>query len=329
MEKKRGLSKYVSKVRAVLRRESKTPAAPPVTETEAGPSASQPPPGPETAAPPRRSPPPPEQEKAQKLAERYGIELEPEDWIAASAAERVEKPIRMRIHRTCHCCKTAFGSNKVCVNCSHVRCDMCHRYPKKKLPGDKGKGVPAHEGTIGVIAETSLGVEGLKRKHKYILTIPSKTGGQDLIRKKPVQRVRRTCHLCQTAYQSGSKTCAQCHHIRCSDCPRDPAKPHKYPYGYPGDVPAPDEDLETTTSRAQEKPARVARYHCHACSNIFRPREQTCSSCGHSRCADCPRVAPKKVRPDPDPDVVDRVRERLAALAVVGSTTVAEPPPKG
>jgi hypothetical protein len=131
----------------------------------------------------------------------------------------------MRIHRTCHKCRASFGSNKVCSGCQHVRCDQCPRYPKKKVTGDKGKGVQTQDGRKGPVAGASHDIEGLKRKHRYVLTIPSKTGGQDLVSKKPTQRVRRNCHLCSTVYRSGNKTCSKCGHIRCTDCPRDPYVP--------------------------------------------------------------------------------------------------------
>lgn len=47
-------------------------------------------------------------------------------------------------------------------------------------------------------------------------------GGQPLVRKKPMQRVRRTCHECSTMFVAGAKVCTGCGHVRCVDCPRDP-----------------------------------------------------------------------------------------------------------
>ena len=162
-----------------------------------------------------------ELERARQLAQKYNIDLEPRDWKVIEVAERVEKPIRMRIHRTCHNCGTSFGANKVCASCQHRRCDDCPRYPKKKLPKDKGKAVRS-EGPSGVAVGGTELAEGLKRKHTYVLTMPSRTGGQDLVYKKVVQRVRRTCHRCEAVYMPGSRICSKCGHSRCVDCPRDP-----------------------------------------------------------------------------------------------------------
>ncbi|KAF3907746.1 hypothetical protein AA313_de0209408 [Arthrobotrys entomopaga] len=68
---------------------------------------------------------------ARQLAEKHGIEI-PEVWPYAErphAGERVEKPIRMRVRRYCHVCRTAFGSDKSCSSCGHKRCIECPRSP--------------------------------------------------------------------------------------------------------------------------------------------------------------------------------------------------------
>lgn len=160
-----------------------------------------------------------ELERARHLAHKYNIDLNTSDWKIIEVAERVEKPIRMRIHRTCHVCSTSYGANKICASCGHERCGQCPRYPKKKATGGKGKEV-VYLG--GLKASGAEAIEGLKRKHKYVLTLPSKTGGQDLVMKKPMQRVRRTCHRCDNVFMPGNKICSKCDHVRCVDCPRDP-----------------------------------------------------------------------------------------------------------
>ena len=65
-------------------------------------------------------------------------------------------------------------------------------------------------------------LDKLKAKDKNLLTKPSKTGGQDLVRKPIKQRVRRNCHKCDHLFMPGDKTCPGCEHIRCKKCPRDP-----------------------------------------------------------------------------------------------------------
>jgi hypothetical protein len=57
------------------------------------------------------------------------------------------------------------------------------------------------------------------------LTMESRTGGQDVIYKEIKQRVRRTCHQCQTIFKGHSTVCESCGHIRCRNCPREPYVP--------------------------------------------------------------------------------------------------------
>lgn len=123
----------------------------------------------------------------------------------------------MRIHRQCHRCHTTFGSSKTCVGCEHTRCTKCPRYPPKKTSDKKGK-EPAVPGTGVIEADNYWGLRDVIELRK-----PNpRPGGQPLVRKKPMQRVRRTCHECQTMFTASAKICANCQHVRCADCPRDP-----------------------------------------------------------------------------------------------------------
>ncbi|EGE02310.1 hypothetical protein TEQG_01348 [Trichophyton equinum CBS 127.97] len=147
---------------------------------------------------------------------------------------------------------------------------------------------------------------------KIILTIPSRTGGQDLVRKPVRQRVRRTCHVCNTLFEGTATECLNCHHLRCKKCPRDPAKMDKYPDGYPGDVEPPFEPQE----RVWRKPRRRVRWTCHECSSMFTGGDKICLQCHHERCGDCIRDPPKKIKPETDPEILRRVEEKLALIDV-------------
>jgi hypothetical protein len=223
----------------------------------------------------------------------------------------------------------------VCSQCQHVRCKECPRHPikKDKNPEDKGKAKEATAAVPGgaIEADTYYGL-----KEQIQLTKPSnKPGGQLLVRKKPMQRVRRTCHLCNTLYGAGVKTCSNCGHVRCTDCPRDPyvldlppfslltyssAKKRKFPDGYPGDAPSSDT-------------SHPVKYSCHKCNKVFPavPHPDSpegialaksdadpliCVRCKHPRCSECPRAPPSQVEPAPDPDVLKSVEAKLAALNV-------------
>jgi len=97
------------------------------------------------------------------------------------------------------------------------------------------------------------------------------------------------------------------------------AKKKKYPDGYPGDA------FSTNTSVP-------VKYSCSKCSKVFpavphpdseegkahaaSEPPQKCVRCGHERCPECPRAAPQKIEPAPDPDVLKSVQAKLAALNV-------------
>lgn len=152
------------------------------------------------------------------IAKKAGIDPVTIDAIDLGAAsERVEKKIRLRVHRTCHECQGEFGKERICPKCAHKRCGQCTRFPEKKNKKKAATGAAAPV-VAAAAATTATETPALKS----LLTKPGRCGGQDLVHKKPTQRVRRNCHACNTLFMSGSKECASCKHVRCADCPRDP-----------------------------------------------------------------------------------------------------------
>ncbi|KAF4587303.1 hypothetical protein GQ602_003996 [Ophiocordyceps camponoti-floridani] len=248
------------------------------------------------------------QERAKKLAERYGLELSSSDLFKTSADDtvlRMDKPIRIRIRRSCHRCDTALPVSKECPNCLHVRCPKCARYPPKRSDAEKLASRERRAAVAQAQKENPPMVPDYScRETPVILKRPSKTGGQDLYLKKPRQRVRRTCHRCQTVFQPGSKKCQDCGHVRCTDCPRDPPKKTKYPFGYPGDAFAPDS---------------LPRYECNRCEMLFPLGVQpgfVCRKCGLQMADDAPRALPRKVEPEPDPEILTMIQAKLDSLKV-------------
>ena len=234
-------------------------------------------------------------EKARLLFAKYGLTIDEDEWISAPRApvERVEKPIRMRVRRQCHRCQTMYGPDKICTSCQHTRCKKCPRFPPKKPktnPTGEARGAVTMGPPPPPAAAASLPVLDVdpmyRQSSKYVLSRPSTTGGQDMLRKPPVQRVRRTCHRCFTLFnpQSASE-CENCKHVRCKKCPRDPPKLRKYPDGYPGDA-----ETETETNRREwKRPRRRVRWTCHSCQSMFKEGEKTCHQCSHERCDGCSR----------------------------------------
>jgi hypothetical protein len=229
-----------------------------------------------------------QQERARALFAKYGLTLEAHEWLTTGAAntnvQRVERPIRMRVHRSCHRCKTQFGADRVCVSCQHRRCQKCPRYPAKK---DKTKAketdATAKTAAAGVVAPVAVAA----RKKQHVMTTRD---GRERTHTPIKQRVRRTCHRCNALFNPPTRTdCESCQHVRCVKCPRDPVKSKKYPNGYPGDAPA-SEDDETAKpkdykrpERTWKKPRRRVRWTCENCSSLFREGTRTCQGCGHER----------------------------------------------
>ena len=103
-------------------------------------------------------------------------------------------------------------------------------------------------------------------------------------------------------------------------------KQKKFPDGYPGDAfDSSDNESVSSAPRVYTKPRRLARYMCHNCKAIFVHGDPKCPKCGHEKCLDCARVPPRKVKPQPDAEVVRKVEERLKAMGMGPSET--EQPP--
>lgn len=66
------------------------------------------------------------EEWARKVGEKYGLEIKQREWCSTeSTALRVEKPIGMRVHRTCTACSAPFGSAKELPSCGSTKYKCC------------------------------------------------------------------------------------------------------------------------------------------------------------------------------------------------------------
>ncbi|KUL90927.1 hypothetical protein ZTR_00742 [Talaromyces verruculosus] len=173
-----------------------------------------------------------QQERARALFAKYGLTLEPQEWMSPRNYEvkRVEKPIKMRVRRTCHRCQTTFGSDKVCRNCQHVRCKVCPRYPPARTKEEKearalakAKGKqpekPSDTPTAAADIEPS---DDTRKMERTPLTMESRTGGQDVIYKEIKQP-------CDTFYVPGENICATCGEEKGPNSRRDPPKKKEKP----------------------------------------------------------------------------------------------------
>jgi hypothetical protein len=125
-------------------------------------------------------------ERARALFKKYDFDIDESEWKWEESknkkpAERVHKPIRMRVKYTCHSCSTVFGHDKVCISCQHPRCSQCTRYPPKKPKGKKKA------------ADTAASDQSKSE-------------------------TKCACHECQTGFEEGAEECPNCRHKICERC---------------------------------------------------------------------------------------------------------------
>ncbi|KAA8652462.1 uncharacterized protein ATNIH1004_001366 [Aspergillus tanneri] len=209
--KQEGLAKYINRMRAVLRRSSTVKSSDGSKVPESGNSGPSQAAAPQNPTAPAQKPPPIssnapfvishwgsiQEEKTRALFAKYGLNLEMGDWksSADTTVLRVAKPIRMRVRRSCHRCQTVFGPDKTCANCQHVRCKSCPRHPSTKPKDHTEAALRAilaqksqSQGRSQRLTATTAAVAPRRKTKEPVLTLPSRTGGQDLIRKPVRQR---------------------------------------------------------------------------------------------------------------------------------------------
>jgi len=248
-----------------------------------------------------------QQERARALFAKYGLTLETPDWLGTAGAapvanaQRVEKPIRMRVRRTCHRCNASFGADRICTSCDHKRCKKCPRYPPKKGKAKKEKEpepVKLAEGRVRAYAPGPLTAEV---KAAGLVT----------------PRTKRTCHKCDTEFVPRSaRVCPNCAHLQCVKCPKEALKNRQWPSPYAGEVQSEDSeaDMVQKVQRIYRKPRQRVRWTCDQCTSMFTEGIKVCGKCQHKRCDKCIRIPPKKSKKDPDPEVLKSVERKLANL---------------
>lgn len=254
------------------------------------------------------------EERARKLGEHYGVDIEPSGWHATEGeVYRTEKPIRVRVHKDCHRCHTSFGLGSTCPSCSHHYCSKCGRDPPKRTDSQKQASRERREkGETAIQMQQELKpiIPHYGLGEPIVVTRPSRTGGQPLVHKVPRMRLRRSCHRCNTTFTQSTRVCENCGHRRCDDCPKTPHKKKKYPYGYPG-----DEDGTFSS----------AFYECHECHENFPANAEDgvrCTSCDHEKCSECRRMPRRVVNLEANPEILRGISSRFEHLELTESSFI-------
>ncbi|KAM3456049.1 hypothetical protein MY3296_001918 [Beauveria thailandica] len=251
------------------------------------------------------------EQRGKAISTRLGMQVQTWEMRTTQPDETVlrqDKSLRLRLRWYCHRCHGDMTYQGSCSHCAHARCKICIRLqpdqdvdddivgrrPTRRRHQNSDEGYHVHDAI-----RNEAGMQ-LQRR--------SNAGGPDLVLRKPRYRVRRTCHVCKADFAEVSQTtCNKCQHIRCTDCPRDPPKHSKYPFGYPGDVFGPNS---------------IPYYECVKCWTLYPPHTENgtpCRKCGEQKSDKSPRAQPRAVDRDYDPNFLQRLEAKLDELKAQGA----------
>ena len=198
----------------------------------------------------------------------------------------------MRIRFWCHRCNTQYATgSRECSQCNHQRCKRCNRDPPKRTTPrhrlqehgrlssrastDNVIGVPLvvparPQAGVGLDEQpgphlTLIGeaepVSGAARDHSTMLVqgFPRALDADQRqnisthrINKRLKIRVHHICHLCERTFETGQRTCPDCSHERCAQCPRDPPRRPRQPPIVPNAGAEPGDTLSVSFSEPED-----------------------------------------------------------------------------
>lgn len=184
---------------------------------------------------------------------------------------RVEKPVRIRLHWTCHECGAHFGVNKACANCNHQRCGECSRSPARRV-----------KEIIDIARQTQEQEEQREGVLDEYQPAPS----------VPRQEVATSTGVAEASTISALATIpviASASELEKDDNPPEEVADTAH-YRYVVEH-RPRAGMEVVL----RPKAQIIRRTCHECEAQFNPPNRTeCQSCGHLRCKLCPRHPGKR-----------------------------------
>jgi hypothetical protein len=215
------------------------------------------------------------EDKARLLFEKYGLrypaakrpQQDPPNKI-----RRVEKPVRIRLHWSCHQCKTSFAHEKVCTNCGHGRCGDCTRSPPQRVLRILEKTKREKE-TAEILARAAAA-----SPHQDTLSNPSPIMVAERIPEidnetlsAPLLKIEteplRFVYTIRSASLRGTGG-LELYHMTRNSCNRDTPNP--------------------SIQRVFKQPRQRVRWTCDHCDSVFTHRDR-CSNCQHEKCVDCIR----------------------------------------
>lgn len=218
------------------------------------------------------------EEKAKVLFEKYGLRYpaakrptqDPPNKI-----RRVEKPVRIRLHWSCHQCKTPFAHDKVCTSCGHGRCGDCTRSPPQRVLRllEKTKREKESAEILARAASASPEDDAVTGASVTMLAeqVPAEETPAAPISQAQESKVEteplRFIYTIRSNSLGGTGG-MELYHMAKHSLHRDGPRP--------------------AVQRVFKQPRQRVRWTCDLCDSIFAHRD-ICSNCHHEKCADCIR----------------------------------------
>lgn len=230
-------------------------------------------------------------EKARSLFAQHGFQYEPRCWQPQqeppNKIRRVEKPIRLRVHYTCHECRRQFGVQRTCLSCGHQRCRQCSRDPPRKvreLSDDARRSMEEEQARPVAGPSTSPPVaEPVVTSSPPAMTAPEMlTGPLDpdqsgeyttdaQAHEYDFTMYTRPRSAIQTGYRAKARARSHAHSHDTSNTSAEDETP-----------------MVHAVQRVYRKPRQRVRYTCENCETLFVTGNR-CHECGHERCDTCHR----------------------------------------
>lgn len=221
------------------------------------------------------------EEKARILFEKYGLRYpavkRAQQQEPPSKIRRVEKPVRIRLHWSCHHCKTAFAHDKVCSSCGHGRCGDCNRSPPQRV--------------LRILEKTKREKEAAEIRERAASASPeedvvSGPSSTMLAERVPVELQPETPAALlphAEAQKPETEPLRFIYTIRSGSLEGAAGLELYHMSHFNRDLPKPG------IQRVFKQPRQRVRWNCHQCEAVFTNRDM-CSNCQHEKCGNCTRT---------------------------------------
>lgn len=268
------------------------------------------------------------QERAQKLHDRYGINIEGNARSTFPAtARRVQKTAKMRVHRSCHMCGVDFGHGIHCRACHHRVCGNCPRTSGRRVQDvmAQARDFPFHvvsdessPDPDSLTADTTTGIMDRFKNLDNMSSSSSSSSGKHTSRPSAFLDPLHPEHSRSSALEADNNshdfsaaaflppnirnigntrlTAIQprsSRHGKLERLQQYKASLLTFPIvPYPiSTVRDPVLKVPAGVQRIYRKPRQRVRYTCHECRTPFGNHVRVCGKCSHERCYDCRDVS--------------------------------------